>query len=77
MSPTFEALLKDLPPELQKEVEDYARYLLTKNPKRSRSKPTFGWAGALADLGKKYTSVELQHQARQWRQARRLNDSSD
>lgn len=32
-----------------------------------KKKPTFKWAGALAHLKDKYTSVELQHQISKWR----------
>lgn len=62
----LEKLMEELPPELQQEVEDFARFLLeTKaRPVASppRVKPTFSWAGALSDLRDQYTSVELQHE---------------
>jgi hypothetical protein len=35
-------------------------------PKRG-GKPTFGWAGALSDMRERFTSVELQHKAADWR----------
>jgi len=63
-----ERIMTQLPPELQQEVRNYARYLLdTKAKPKPRRKPTFAWAGALADLKDQYTSVELQHQILRWR----------
>jgi len=62
----LDEIVKDLPPDLQKEVEDFAQFLAAKHQHRSRRKPTFGWAGALKDWRDKYTSVELQHKASDW-----------
>jgi hypothetical protein len=64
---TVQDLIKALPPELQREVEDFARFLLEKRTKKPKGKPEFGWAGALEDLGGQYTSVELQHKVSEWR----------
>jgi len=64
---TVQDLIKALPPELQREVEDFARFLLEKRAKKRRGKPKFGWAGALKDLREQYTSVELQHKISEWR----------
>lgn len=58
---TLEQQLRDLPPELVREVEDFVQFLLEKRLGRKRVKPKFRWAGALRDLGKQYTSVQLQH----------------
>jgi len=57
----IDEMVRQLPPELQQEVEDFVRSLLEKRAKRSRSRPRFGWAGALKDLKEQYTSVQLQH----------------
>ncbi|MBI5528087.1 MAG: hypothetical protein HY897_17280 [Deltaproteobacteria bacterium] len=35
-------------------------------PKRG-GKPAFGWAGALSDMRERYTSVDLQNKAADWR----------
>lgn len=59
--------LKQLPPELQKEVERFVEFLAEKERKRRRKKPNFRWAGALQDLRNQYTSVELQHKIAEWR----------
>jgi hypothetical protein len=62
-----EKKIRQLPQDLQKEVEDFIDFLIKKRVKRSRNKPTFSWAGALKDLRDHYTSVELQHQISEWR----------
>jgi hypothetical protein len=63
----IEEMVKELPPELQQEVEDFAQFLLEKRLKRPRGRPKFDWAGALKDLRDQYTSVELQHKISEWR----------
>ena len=62
-----EEMIKELPPELQQEVEDFVEFLVEKRLKSPRGKPNFGWAGALKDLRGRYTSVELQHKISEWR----------
>lgn len=59
--------IRELPPELRREVEDFIEFLLEKRLKRHRRRPEFRWAGALKDLRGKYTSVELQHKVSEWR----------
>ena len=57
-----------LPPHVKREVMDYAEFLMRKHrgPQRKK-KLEFRWAGCLSHLKKKYTSVELQHEASEWR----------
>lgn len=59
--------IKNLPPALKKEVEEFVDSLLKKQRKKSRGKLKMDWAGALKDLRGKYTSVELQHKISEWR----------
>ena len=59
---TLEDLVKQLPPDLRQEVEDFARYLVEKHVPAQRRPMRFTWVGALQDLGKRVTSVELQHE---------------
>jgi hypothetical protein len=66
MSPLEEKIRK-LPPELQKEVEEFIDSLAEKSGRKRRRKPEFRWAGALKDLRGQYTSVELQHKIAEWR----------
>jgi len=63
----IEERIKELPPELRREVEDFVEFLVEKRMKRPRGKPIFGWAGALKDLRDQYTSVDLQHKISEWR----------
>jgi hypothetical protein len=58
--------VKELSPELQKQVEEFVE-LLCHNQRRVKSKPEFNWAGALGDLKTTFTSVELQHRVADWR----------
>ena len=67
MIKSLEEQLRELPPELKQEVSDFVQFLITRRRERARGKPTFGWAGALKDLGGQYTSVELQHRISEWR----------
>jgi hypothetical protein len=63
----IEERIKDLPPELRQEVEDFVNFLIERRIKRPRGKPEFNWAGALKDMRQEYTSVELQHKIAEWR----------
>jgi len=60
----------NLPPDIQREVEDFALFLIEKRSKKHCKKLSFAWAGALRTLRDKYTSVELQHQLSEWRVAK-------
>lgn len=59
-----------LPPGLQQEIFDFADFVLRKNQtkkKQSTNHLQFNWEGGLSGLKKKYTAVELQHQASKYR----------
>ncbi len=65
----MERAIRELPPELQRELEAFVSRLSTVGGGDQRGgarlEPTFRWAGALK--GESKTSVELQHEiARQW-----------
>ncbi len=64
---SIEEMVKMLPEELQKEVEEFVRFLLEKRTKKKRSQPRFDWEGALKGLRDRYTSVQLQHKVSDWR----------
>ncbi len=54
--------------QLQQEVLDYIEFLLAKYPQPSEPKSLrFDWEGGLSKLQSRYTSVELQHKALEWR----------
>jgi Uncharacterized conserved small protein len=64
----LEDIIKELPEDLIKEVEDFALFLLEKRKREEteKKKPTLSWAGGLSEFKDKYTSVELQHKALEW-----------
>ena len=67
---TIEDVIKktaELPEDLQKEVADFVDFLSQRRERPMRNKLRFDWVGALGDLKDKYTSVELQHMASEWR----------
>jgi mRNA-degrading endonuclease RelE of RelBE toxin-antitoxin system len=64
---TIDELIKVLPPELQREVEDFARFLIERRQQKRGEKLRQNWAGALGDYRVKYTSLELEKKALEWR----------
>ncbi len=62
-----EKKLKKISPKDLDSVDEFIEKILTlnKNPKKKKMK--LYPAGALKELNKKYTSVELQHKANEWR----------
>lgn len=69
MSTYLENLIKKLPPELQKEVEDFALFLLEKKVKEKKKEKFLkqDWAAGLKEYRNTYTSLELQKKALEWR----------
>ena len=57
----IEEKIRELPPDLHKEVEDYVDYLLHRAKKKTGKKLKLDWAGSLKEYRDAYTSVELQH----------------
>lgn len=62
----IEELVKQLPPDLQTEVRNFAQYLLDTKVKRRSQKLRLDWAGGLAEYREKYTSLDLQKKALEW-----------
>ena len=60
---TLKELIDQLPPELQREVRDFAEFLLEKKAKKAGRKLRQDWAGALREYREQYTSLELQKKA--------------
>ena len=63
---TFTSDFENLPMSIQKQVVEYAEFLISKKePNKKTSKPenqfTFSWENGLDELKDGYTSVELQH----------------
>lgn len=65
----IEEKIRELPDDLRKEILDYVEFLLTKDKSRGAKvkKFRFDWEGGLSEIGDKFTSVELQHKAMEWR----------
>ena len=63
----IEQKIKELPPELQHEVEDFIEFLIEKRMAKHGKKLRQDWAGALSDFRDKYTSLELQKKSLYWR----------
>jgi hypothetical protein len=60
-------LIDQLPPELQQEVRDFVEFLLERRARKRGRKLRQDWAGALRDYHDRYTSLELQEKALEWR----------
>ena len=63
---TAEELFKELPPEFQREVYDFAKFLLESKSRPKQKKLRMTWAGALSEFRDKFTSIELQKKALEW-----------
>ncbi len=66
----LERIIKQLPPELQKEVEDFALFLLEKKTRRNEKEKFLkqDWGGGLREYRNVYTSLDLQKKALEWRE---------
>lgn len=64
---SLEELIKELPPQLQNEVREYAQYLVDAKVKQKRKYLRMDWAGGLKEFRGQYTSLELQKKALEWR----------
>jgi len=59
----IEEKIKNLPPDLQKEVDKFIDSLI----RNKKKEPSFSWVGALREYKNMFTSVELQKKALEWR----------
>ena len=64
---SMEERIKELPPELQKEVETFVESLHKQRARKNGRKLRQDWAGALRDFRDQYSSLELQKKALEWR----------
>ena len=62
----IEEMIRDLPPELQREVEDFARFLRDTRARPKQRRLRLTWAGALREFRDRYTSLDLQKKALEW-----------
>ncbi len=63
----LEELVKELPPDIMTEVRDFIEFLLHKREQKTGKTLRQDWAGAIREYREKYTSVDLQHEATNWR----------
>lgn len=63
---SLEELIKELPPELHEEAEDFISFLIEKRARKPKRDLKLDWIGALQDLGDRCSSVELQHKILDW-----------
>ncbi|OGQ79371.1 MAG: hypothetical protein A3F90_01495 [Deltaproteobacteria bacterium RIFCSPLOWO2_12_FULL_60_19] len=64
---SIEERVKDLPPDLKKEVETFVEALDKRRTRKNGRKLRQDWAGALREFRDQYTSLELQKKALEWR----------
>ena len=64
----LEDIIKELPEDLRKELEDFAQYLWEKKFKQGfkRKKLSLTWVGGLKKYRDKFTSLDLQKKALEW-----------
>ena len=60
-------LIRSLPPDLRQEVEEFVAFLASKQARKRGRKLRQDWAGALKEYRDRYTSLELQKKALEWR----------
>jgi hypothetical protein len=63
---SLEELMKELPPQLQNEVREYAQYLVDTKVKPKRKYLRMDWAGGLREYRDQFTSLQLQKKALEW-----------
>ena len=68
-SGSVEEKIRMLPPDLREEAILYIDQLVKRSKKSTATAFRCTAEGTLAELGKQYSSVELQHKALEWRGA--------
>ncbi|MDD5025145.1 MAG: DUF2281 domain-containing protein [Methanoregula sp.] len=63
----IEEMAKRLPPDLRIQAINFIEFLLERKMPKRRVTLRQNWAGALGDLKKEYTSLDLQKKALDWR----------
>ena len=64
---TLEEMIRELPPDAQRQVLDYVRQLSESMQSTPKRKLNQSWAGALKRYRSQYTSLQLQQKALEWR----------
>jgi len=61
-----EEVIRQLPPDLQREVLDFAEFLEQRQSNRKQKKLRMSWAGGLKEFREQFTALELQRKALEW-----------
>jgi hypothetical protein len=64
---SLEEMIRDLPPDAQRKVEDFVKELAKSSAPAPKRKLDQRWAGALKRYRDQYTSLQLQRKALEWR----------
>ena len=67
MESTIVEKIRQLPPELQKEVIHFIDSLLMPKKSKREKRPKLEWIGGLKAYRNQYTALELQKKASDWR----------
>lgn len=60
--------IETMPADVQREVLDFAQFLMSRRRPRQQGKPLKqDWAGALHEFKGQFTSLTLQQKANEWR----------
>ena len=63
---TLDEVIEQLPPDLQREVQDFAQFLLDRETRPKQRKLRQSWAGGLREFRDQFTSLDLQKKALEW-----------
>lgn len=66
-SRTLNELIQKLPPDSRAEVRNFAEFLLERRKSGHGQPLRRDWAGALREYRERYTSIELEQKALEWR----------
>jgi hypothetical protein len=65
---SLDEIMRELPEELQKEVLDFAEFLLSKRQPQAKGHLSANWRGVLKDMRDEQSAVELKHKiSDEWR----------
>jgi hypothetical protein len=63
---TAEEIIRELPPDIQQEVLDFAEFLMSKRNPPKQQRMRLSWAGGLKEFRAQFTALELQKKALEW-----------
>jgi hypothetical protein len=62
----LEQIIKELPPDLQQEVLDFAEFLMNRAKPPKQQHLRLSWMGGLREFRDQFTALELQKKALEW-----------